>query len=171
VASAERSVALAPVRSTFSLRDLFRLAVWGMSAGCALFIALYAATTEIGQARLHLAFAEIRELLMPAHAEPIRPLDARELRRVPANIATLQQFHRTTGGVLVSPLAKNCWPTSSSLHIRRASSGVTFTPGYRCFGPTPSPLNRCMGQSARLSRRQSSARSASFAASSQFLCL
>jgi hypothetical protein len=82
VASAERSVALAPVRSTLSLRDLFRLAVWGMSAGCALFIALYAATTEIGQARLHLAFAEIHELLMPANAEPIRPLDAREGRRL-----------------------------------------------------------------------------------------
>jgi hypothetical protein len=70
------------VRSTLSLRDLFRLAVWGVSAGCALFIALYAATTEIGQARLRVALAEIHELLRPADAKPIRPLDAQEGRRL-----------------------------------------------------------------------------------------
>ena len=55
MAKPEPSAALAPVRPKFGLRDLFRLAIWGVSAASALFIALYAATTEIGRDRLFVA--------------------------------------------------------------------------------------------------------------------
>jgi len=51
------------------LRDLFRVALWGFSAACALFIALYAGTTAIGRDRLHVAFADIHQILMPTGAK------------------------------------------------------------------------------------------------------
>ena len=89
MAKPEPSAALAPVRPKFGLRDLFRLAIWGVSAASALFIALYAATTEIGRDRLFVAFAEIHEVLMPTGVKPIRPLDAREGRRLAETVRSL----------------------------------------------------------------------------------
>jgi hypothetical protein len=89
VAKPEPSAALAPVRLKFGLRELFRLAIWGVSAASALFIALYAATTEIGRDRLFVAFAEIHEVLMPTGVKPIRPLDAREGRRLAETVRSL----------------------------------------------------------------------------------
>ena len=80
---------LAPARRKFGLRDLLRLAVWGVSAACTLFVALYAATTEIGRDRLFVAFAEIHEILMPTGVKPIRPLDAREGRRLAETVRSL----------------------------------------------------------------------------------
>jgi hypothetical protein len=59
----------APSKPKFGLRDLFRVALWGFSAACALFIALYAATTAIGRDRLHVAFADIHQILMPTGAK------------------------------------------------------------------------------------------------------
>ena len=89
MAKPEPSAALAPVRLKFGLRELFRLAIWGVSAASALFIALYAATTEIGRDRLFVAFAEIHEVLMPTGVKPIRPLDAREGRRLAETVRSL----------------------------------------------------------------------------------
>jgi hypothetical protein len=79
----------APSKRKFSLRDLFRVALWGFSAACALFIALYAGTTETGRDRLHYAFAEVHEILMPTGVKPIRPLDAREGRRLAETVRGL----------------------------------------------------------------------------------
>jgi hypothetical protein len=89
VAKPEPSAALAPSRPKFGLRDLFRLAIWGVSAASVLFIALYAATTEIGRDRLFVAFAEIHEVLIPTGVTPIRPLDAREGRRLAETVRAL----------------------------------------------------------------------------------
>jgi hypothetical protein len=89
VAKSEPTAALALVRRKFGLRDLFRLAIWGVSAASALFVALYAATSEIGRDRLFVAFAQIHEVLMPTGAEPIRPLDAREGRRLAETVRSL----------------------------------------------------------------------------------
>jgi hypothetical protein len=89
VAKPEPSAALAPVRPKFGLRDLFRLSVWGVSAACALFVALYATTTEVGRDRLFVAVAEIHEVLMPTGVKPIRPLDAREGRRLAETVRSL----------------------------------------------------------------------------------
>src|SRR4051812_1416317 len=81
--------ALMPSKPKFGLRDLFRVALWGFSAACALFIAIYAGLTDIGRDRLHLAFAEVHEILMPTGIAPIRPLDAREGRRLAETVRTL----------------------------------------------------------------------------------
>jgi hypothetical protein len=51
VAKPEPSAQLAPSTPKFGLRNL-RLAIWGVSAATAMFIAFYAATTEIGRNRL-----------------------------------------------------------------------------------------------------------------------
>jgi len=90
VAKTEPTVAWAPVRLKFGLRDLFRVAIWGVSAASALFVTLYAATTEIGRDRLFVAFAEIHEVLMPTGVKPIRPLDAREGRRLAETVRSLE---------------------------------------------------------------------------------
>jgi hypothetical protein len=71
------------------MRDLMRLALWGLSAVAAMFIAIYAGTTEFGRERLHLAFADIHEILMPSGNTPIRPLDAREGRRLAETVRGL----------------------------------------------------------------------------------
>ena len=77
------------VRRKFGFRDLGRLALWGVCAVSALSVAIYAGTTETGRNRLHIAFAEIHEILMPSEAEPVRPLDAREGRRLADTVRRL----------------------------------------------------------------------------------
>jgi hypothetical protein len=79
----------APSRPKFGLRDLFRIAIWAASAAIGVFIALYAATTETGHDRMFMAFAEIHEVLMPTGEKPIRPLDAREGRRLAETVRSL----------------------------------------------------------------------------------
>ena len=59
------------------------------AAALTLFIAVYAGTTEIGRDRLHVAVAEIHEILMPTGVKPIRPLDAREGRRLAETVRAL----------------------------------------------------------------------------------
>ena len=79
----------APAQRKFGLRDLWRVALWGVSAAAALTIAVYAGATEIGRDRLHVAFAGIHEVLMPTGVKPIRPLDAREGRRLAETVRQL----------------------------------------------------------------------------------
>jgi hypothetical protein len=87
------------------MRDLWRLALWGLSATAALTLVAYATTSNMGRDRAHIAAAEIHEILIPSGAKPIRPLDAREGRllaetvraltadreRLVARVATLEQ--------------------------------------------------------------------------------
>lgn len=77
------------VRRRFGLRDLFRCTLWACSAALAVFGAVFAASTEIGRERLWLAAAEIHEILMPTGIKPIRPLDAREGRRLADTVRSL----------------------------------------------------------------------------------
>lgn len=71
------------------MRDLWRLTLWGLSATAALTIAAYATTTEIGHERLRMAVAEIHEVLIPTSVKPVRPLDAREGRRLADTVRVL----------------------------------------------------------------------------------
>jgi hypothetical protein len=71
------------------MRDLWRIALWGLSATAALTLVAYAGTTEPGRDRLHVAVAEIHEILIPSGAKPIRPLDAREGRRLAETVRVL----------------------------------------------------------------------------------
>jgi hypothetical protein len=71
------------------MRDLWRLALWGLSATAALTLVAYASTSELGRGRAHMAVAEIHEILIPSGAKPIRPLDAREGRRLAETVRTL----------------------------------------------------------------------------------
>jgi hypothetical protein len=79
----------APSRRKFGMRDLWRLALWGLSAAGALMLVVYAGTSESGRDRVHLAFAEIHEILIPSGVKPIRPLDAREGRRLAETVRLL----------------------------------------------------------------------------------
>ena len=69
--------------------DLWRIAVWGLAATAALTLVAYAGTTEPSRNRLRTAVAEIHEILIPSGANAIRPLDAREGRRLAETVRTL----------------------------------------------------------------------------------
>ena len=71
------------------MRDLCRIGLWGLSATAALTLVAYAGTTEPGRDRLHVAVAEIHEILIPSGAKPLRPLDAREGRRLAETVRLL----------------------------------------------------------------------------------
>ena len=136
MAKPEPSAALAPVRPKFGLRDLFRLAIWGVSAASALFVALYAATTEIGRDRLFVAFAEIHEVLMPTGVKPIRPLDAREGRRLAETVRSLAA-DRDRLLARVATLEQNLDGITGS--IARAEKAARSAPGTAPPEPTPAP--------------------------------
>ena len=89
MAKATASVGFLPSHPRWRLRDLFRLASWGFCAAFSLFVALFAATTEVGHDRLYLAMAEIREIILPSGVKPLRPLDAREGRRLAETVREL----------------------------------------------------------------------------------
>lgn len=76
-------------RRKFGMGDLCRLTLWGVSAAGALMLVVYAGTNEKGSDRLRLAVAEIHEILMPSGAKLIRPLDAREGRRLAETVREL----------------------------------------------------------------------------------
>lgn len=80
---------LAPAKRRFGLRDLWRVAFWGAAAAGAILIAITTGSTDTGRERLHVAFGEIYEILMPTGVKPIRPLDAREGRRLAETVRTL----------------------------------------------------------------------------------
>jgi hypothetical protein len=71
------------------MRDLCRMTLWGLSASAALTLVAYAGTTTAGHSRMHLAIAEIHENLIPSGTDPIRPLDAREGRRLAETVRAL----------------------------------------------------------------------------------
>jgi len=81
---------LAPLPPKFRMRDLWRVTLWGLAAAGLLVLTVYGATsTEIGRDRLHVAVAGIHEILMPSGIKPIRPLDAREGRRLAETVRGL----------------------------------------------------------------------------------
>src|SRR3954462_8364055 len=65
------------------------MALWGLSASAALTLVAYAVTTTAGHSRMHLAIAEIHENLIPSGTQAIRPLDAREGRRLADPVSSL----------------------------------------------------------------------------------
>jgi hypothetical protein len=125
----------APSRPKFGLRDLFRLAVWGLSAAGALFVALYAATTETGRDRLFLAVAEIHEVLMPTGVKPIRPLDAREGRRLAETVRSLAA-DRDRLVARVATLEQNLDSITGS--IAQVEKAARATPPAAASPPSPS---------------------------------
>jgi hypothetical protein len=73
----------------FAMRDLWRLALWGLSAAGALALVVHSGATENGRERMHLAFAEIHDILFPSATKAIRPLDAWEGRRLAETVRAL----------------------------------------------------------------------------------
>lgn len=136
MAKPEPSAKLAPSRRKFGLRDLFRLAVWGVSAASALFIALYAATTETGRDRLFTAMAEIHEVLMPTGVKPIRPLDAREGRRLAETVRALAA-DRDRLLARVATLEQSLDGVTGS--IARVEQAARASPPAAAADPNPSP--------------------------------
>lgn len=60
-----RGTSSAPPRRRFAMRDLSRVASWGLAALAALTLAAYAASSDIGEDRLILAIASIRGVPPP----------------------------------------------------------------------------------------------------------
>src|SRR5215207_2424968 len=80
---------MAAAQRKFRFRDLGRLALWGVSAVAALSVAVYAGATETSRNRLQIALAEIHEILLPTGVEQVRPLNAREGRRLAETVRHL----------------------------------------------------------------------------------
>lgn len=71
----------------FGLHDLWKLMLWGLAAGGALAIAVYAGTTPTGRQRLAYAAAQARE---PAHSmTPPRTLDAKDGQQIAESLRAL----------------------------------------------------------------------------------
>ena len=88
MARAQASVEFVSSRPLWRLRDLWRVACWGFCAALALFIAVSAAMTDIGHARIQTAMTDVRES-MRWSGKPGRPLDAREGRQLAEAIREL----------------------------------------------------------------------------------
>lgn len=73
----------------FGWRELWRVSLWAIAASVAMTAAVFAAGTELGRGRLHQAFAEVREILIPSGIPQARPLDARESRRLAETVRDL----------------------------------------------------------------------------------
>lgn len=101
-------------QSKFGWRDLLRISLWAVSAAATMIVAVYAGSSQTGSERLHQVFAEVHETLIPSGVQAVRPLDAREGRRLAdtvrvlvadrerlvARIATLEQnLESVTGSV------------------------------------------------------------------------
>ena len=71
------------------MRDLWRIALWGMAAGASLSIAAYAGSTGIGRERAKVAMADFHEILIPSGVTPARPLTAQEGRRLAETVRVL----------------------------------------------------------------------------------
>jgi hypothetical protein len=136
VAKPEPGAKSVPARRKFGLRDLFRVALWGLSAAGALFLAIYAGTTEIGRDRLHLAFAEIHEVLMPTGIKPVRALDAREGRRLAETVKELAA-DRERLLARIATLEQNIDGITGS--IARVEKAARTAPDEPAAGPAGGP--------------------------------
>lgn len=146
---------MAAAQRKFRFRDLGRLALWGVSAVAALTVAVYAGATEVGRNRLHVAFAEIHEILLPTGVEQIRPLNAREGRRLAdtvrhlsgdrdrllARLATLEQnVEGITGSIArVEKAARVPEPAKAPATPEDVTSSITPPPTEPSSVPIPQP--------------------------------
>jgi hypothetical protein len=73
----------------FGWRELWRISLWAVAACIAMTVAVFAAGTELGRGRLYEAYAEVREIFIPTGIKPLRPLDAREGRRLADTVRSL----------------------------------------------------------------------------------
>ncbi|MCX7314984.1 MAG: hypothetical protein WCG92_16255 [Hyphomicrobiales bacterium] len=128
MAKPDASAKFAPIKRRFGLRDLLRVVLWGASAAAMLFVAVLAATTDVGRERLFVGMAEIREIVIPSGAKPVRPLDANEGRRLAETVRALTidrdrlleriaSLEQTIDGV-----------TGSIARVEKAASWATMPP-------------------------------------------
>jgi hypothetical protein len=73
------------------MRDLWRIALWGMAAAGAVAITVYASRTPSGHERVMLAATHLREIVKPSHAKPVRALEAREERQLAVTVRMLTE--------------------------------------------------------------------------------
>jgi hypothetical protein len=68
----------APAKRKFDMRQLWRVALWGLAASAAVTAVVYAGSSGAGKQRIRLAASELREALHPSRAKkPLQPLDAK----------------------------------------------------------------------------------------------
>jgi hypothetical protein len=72
----------APSLRKFAMRDLWRIALWGLAASVALAAAGYATATATGHDRIGQAMAQLREIIRPSGIKPPQPLGAEEGRQL-----------------------------------------------------------------------------------------
>jgi hypothetical protein len=89
VAEATGGTDFAQPKQLFGMRDLQRVAIWGIAAASALTVAAFASTTAIGIDRLMQAAGQLQGILRPASAKALRPLDAKEGERLAESVRRL----------------------------------------------------------------------------------
>ena len=140
-------------RRRFELRDLWRVALWGMTAAAALLLAVLATTTDAGNDRLILALAHFRGAAGPPAPQASRSVNEPDTRRLAetvralaadrdrllARISTLERSVDTTGSVTRPPD-----PTSPAASAPQPSPMAATSEPAAAFNapamvPTPRP--------------------------------
>jgi hypothetical protein len=138
VAKSRAREELAGLQPKFGLRELFRLTSWGSCAACALFVAGFAATTDVGRARLLVAAAEFRENLASPGTKSVRPLDAREGRRLAETVRELTA-DRDPLLARIAALEHSLDGTTGSIGRGDRGARVTAWPSSATTAPNPAP--------------------------------
>jgi hypothetical protein len=73
----------------FGIRELGRLALWGVATAGALATVAYASSTNAGRERVKVAVSDIREALLPTGVQVQHPLTAQEGQRLVEAVRTL----------------------------------------------------------------------------------
>jgi hypothetical protein len=121
----------------FGIRELGRLALWGVAAAGALATVAYASSTNAGRERVKVAVSEIREALIPTGVQIQRPLTAQEGRRLAEVVRTLTA-DREQLLTRIAALEHNIEDITGSIaRVQQAQKDAEPVP--RIAEPSPSP--------------------------------
>ena len=89
MAEAASSADLAASQRNVGMRELWRIAQWGLLGTAALIIAVYAGSTETGRDRIRQAAGQLHQLIKPSDGKLAQPFDAEEGKRLAETVRLL----------------------------------------------------------------------------------
>lgn len=123
----------------FGIRELGRLALWGMAAVGALATVAYASSTDVGRERVKVAVAEVREAILPTGVHVPRPLTAQEGQRVAEAVRTLAA-DRERLLTRIAVLEHNVEDVTGSIaRVQQAQRDAQPAPRIPESAPSPKP--------------------------------
>jgi hypothetical protein len=78
-----------PLRRHFDMRELWRVGLWGMAASVALLLAMFAASTDLGNQRLTVVLAQVNGTAQPKPVQIARPVEPRDDKRLADTVRML----------------------------------------------------------------------------------